>query len=57
MQKFVLNIKEASAFLSISQSTLLRLTKAKKLNKVNLSSKRVGWKRDELIRYANKCSN
>ena len=51
MDKYVLNAKEAAAFLSISVSTLYRLTGEKQLNKVILSKKRVGWTKKELIRF------
>ena len=51
MDKYVLNAKEAAAFLSISVSTLYRLTGEKQLNKIILSKNRVGWTKKELIRF------
>lgn len=51
MEKYVLNANQAASFLSISVSTLYRLTREKKLNKVILSKKRVGWTTTELIRF------
>jgi len=54
MEKFVLNSKEAATFLSISESTLYRLTAQKKLSKIMLSPKRVGWTKKELIRFTEK---
>ena len=57
MDKYVLNAKEAAAFLSISVSTLYRLTGDQKLNKVILSKNRVGWTKKELIRFINTCNN
>lgn len=39
------------ALLGVSRSTLLRLSKAKKLNKIRISSKRVGWSRSDLLRF------
>jgi len=54
MEKFVLNSKEAATFLSISESTLFRLTAQKKLSKIMLSPKRVGWTKKELIRFTEK---
>ncbi len=56
MEKFVLNSKEAAKFLSISESTLYRLTAQKKLSKIMLSSKRVGWTKKELIRFTEEFS-
>jgi len=57
MDKYVLNAKEAAAFLSISVSTLYRLTGEKRLTKVVLSKKRVGWTTKELTRFADTCTN
>jgi len=51
MERLIYNSREASQLLGISRSTLLRLTKAKALSKVNLSSRRVGWAHSELLRY------
>jgi predicted DNA-binding transcriptional regulator AlpA len=51
MERLIYNSQEASQLLGISRSTLLRLTKAKALHKVNISSRRVGWARSELLRY------
>lgn len=52
MEKYVLTAREAAYFLGVSQSTLYRLTLEKRLEKVSLSTKRVGWTRQELIRFA-----
>ena len=57
MDKYVLTAKEAAAFLSISVSTLYRLTGEKRLTKVVLSKKRVGWTTKELTRFADTCTN
>ena len=51
VDKFVLNAKEATAFLSISKGTLHRLIADKQLRKVQISSRRVGWLHSELIRF------
>ena len=53
MERYVLTAREAAYFLGISRSTLYRLTLEKRLRKVSLSTKRVGWTRPELIRFAN----
>ena len=52
MERYVLTAREAAYFLGISRSTLYRLTSQKRLTKLSLSNKRVGWKRSELIRFA-----
>lgn len=52
MEKYVLNATEAATFLSISVSTLYRLTSSRALQKTVLSENRVGWTRVELIRFA-----
>ena len=49
--RLVYNSREASQLLGISRSTLLRLTAANKLQKVSISSRRVGWAHSELLRY------
>lgn len=51
IEKFVLNVDEAAAFLSISKSTLLRLTESKQLQKIKISDNRVGWVYSELVRF------
>ena len=51
MERLIYNSREASQLLGISRSTLLRLTKANALRKVNISSRRVGWAHSELLRY------
>ena len=51
MKRLVYNSQEASQLLGISQSTLLRLTAANKLRKINISNRRVGWAHSELLRY------
>lgn len=55
MERYVLTAKEAAYFLGISRSTLYRLTSEQRLNKTLLSSKRVGWRKSELIRFATAC--
>ena len=50
-KKFILNADEAAAFLSISKSTLLRLTANQQLQKIQISDRRVGWVYSELIRF------
>ena len=50
-KKFILNADEAAAFLSISKSTLLRLTANQQLEKIQISDRRVGWVYSELIRF------
>ena len=51
MERLIYNSQEASQLLGISRSTLLRLTKANALCKVKISSRRIGWTRNELLRY------
>ena len=51
MERLIYNSREASQLLGISRSTLLRITKVNALRKVNISSRRVGWKHSELLRY------
>ena len=51
MTRLIYNSREASQLLSISRSTLLRLTAANKLKKVSISNRRVGWAHSELVRY------
>ena len=55
MERMICNSEEASALLGVSQSSLLRLSKAKKLNKIRISSKRVGWSRSDLLRFIADC--
>lgn len=50
-EKFILTADEAAAFLSISKSTLLRLTANQQLQKIKISDKRVGWVYSELVRF------
>lgn len=50
-KKFILTADEAAAFLSISKSTLLRLTASQQLQKIQISDRRVGWVYSELIRF------
>ena len=50
-KKFILTADEAAAFLSISKSTLLRLTANQQLQKIQISDRRVGWVYSELIRF------
>lgn len=56
MEKLLLNADEASYILGISKSTLFRLTRANKINKINISEKRVAWPKAELIRFINHCN-
>ena len=51
MERLIYNSQEASQLLGISRSTLLRLTKANALCKVKISSRRIGWTHNELLRY------
>ena len=51
MKRLVYNSKETCELLGISQSTLLRITTAKRLNKIKLSDKRIGWSHQELLRF------
>lgn len=55
MEKLLLNADEASHILGISKSTLFRLTRANKINKINISEKRVAWPKTELIRFISHC--
>ena len=50
-KKFILTADEAAAFLSISKSTLLRLTASQQLQKIQISDRRVGWVYSELVRF------
>ena len=51
MEKILLNAKEACCFLGISRSTLLRLSDAHKLKKIQLSERRVAWPRHDLENF------
>lgn len=55
MEKLLLNADEASYVLGISKSTLLRLTKAKKITRLQLSGGRVAWAKSELLRFIKDC--
>ena len=55
MEKLLLNANEASHILGISKSTLFRLTRANKINKINVSEKRVAWSKTELMRFISHC--
>lgn len=52
MEKILLNAKEACCFLGISRSTLLRLSETNKLKKVQLSERRVAWRKKDLEIFA-----
>ena len=52
MEKILLNAKEACCFLGISRSTLLRLSETNKLKKVQLSKRRVAWRKQDLEIFA-----
>ena len=51
MEKLIYNIKEASKVLSISPSTLKRLTERDEIKKVRIIDGRVGWTKFELERF------
>ena len=51
MEKLIYNIKEASEVLSISPSTLKRLTERDEIKKVRIIDGRVGWTKFELERF------
>jgi predicted DNA-binding transcriptional regulator AlpA len=51
MKRLVYNSKETCELLGISKSTLLRITAAKRLNKIKLSDKRIGWSHQEILRF------
>ena len=51
MEKILFNAKEACCFLGISKSTLLRLTDANKLQKLQVSERRVAWIKHDLENY------
>ena len=51
MEKLLLNADEASYVLGISKSTLLRLTKAKKISRLRLSDGRVAWEKSEILKF------
>lgn len=55
MNRMVYSAEEASRMLSISKSTLLRLTKAQKLHSVRVSTGRVGWEHSALLSYLDNC--
>ena len=55
MEKLLLNADEASYVLGISKSTLFRLTKAKKITRLQLSDGRVAWAKSELLRFIRDC--
>ena len=53
MNQLIYNAEDASTLLGISKSTLFRLTKVKKLKKIKISKRRIGWTHRELIRFIN----
>ena len=53
MNQLVYNAEDASTLLGISKSTLFRLTAHKKLRKIRISKRRIGWTHIELIRFIN----
>ena len=55
MEKLLLNADEASYVLGISKSTLLRLTKAKKISRLRLSDGRVAWEKSEILKFIKDC--
>ena len=56
MEKLLLNADEASYILGISKSTLLRLTKAKKITRLQLSDGRVAWAKSEILKFIKDCA-
>ena len=54
MEKILFNAKEACCFLGISKSTLLRLSDANKLKKLQVSERRVAWIKQDLENYVAK---
>jgi excisionase family DNA binding protein len=48
MEKILFNVKEACCFLGISKSTLLRLSDANELKKIQVSNRRVAWRKQDL---------
>lgn len=55
MEKLLLNAAETSHVLGISKSTLFRLTRAKKINKINISQKRVAWSKEDILKFVSNC--
>ena len=55
MDKLLLNADEASHVLGISKSTLLRLTKVKKIAKVRVSARRVAWAKSDILKFIKDC--
>ena len=51
MNQLIYNAEDASNLLGISKSTLFRLTEVKKLKKIKISKRRIGWTHSELIRF------
>ena len=51
MNRLIYNAQQASYLLGVSESTLIRLTNAKRLNKIYISSRRIGWTHKELERF------
>jgi len=55
MEKLLLNAAETSHVLGISKSTLFRLTRANKINKINISQKRVAWSKEDILKFVSDC--
>jgi len=55
MDKLLLNADEASHVLGISKSTLLRLTKVKKIAKNADEARRVAWAKSDLLKFIKDC--
>ena len=55
MEKLLLNADETSHVLGISKSTLFRLTRANKINKINISQKRVAWSKKDILKFVSDC--
>ena len=56
MEKLLLNADDASYVLGISKSTLFRLTKAKKISRLQLSDGRVAWAKSEILKFIKDCA-
>jgi predicted DNA-binding transcriptional regulator AlpA len=56
MEKLLLNADEASYVLGISKGTLFRLTKAKKISRLQLSDGRVAWAKSEILKFITDCN-
>ena len=48
MEKILFNAKEACYFLGVSKSTLFRLSDSSELKKIQVSKRRVAWRKQDL---------